>query len=71
MCGQPQPPGEFANDFFRQIFAGAAFLRLEQKPLFIDREPEPSLGAEIFNILGLCLVNLADRKHGYLFGRYT
>ena len=37
---QAEPPGEFANDFFRPIFASAAFLRLEQKALFIDREPK-------------------------------
>jgi hypothetical protein len=61
---------QFAYNLFRPIFASAAFLRLEQKPLTFDRAPKFPLRAEIFNIFRLELVNLADGKHGNLFGRH-
>ena len=71
MCGRLSRRASSHTTFSAQIFTRATLFRLEQKPFAIHCEPEFALRAEILDVLGLRLINLADGEHGALFDRHA
>jgi hypothetical protein len=61
--GNPETPRQLANHFLRPIFTRTSLFRFEEVPLPGRGEPKFPLCSEIFNILGLELINVADWEH--------